>query len=139
MNHRDAPYELEALGAALAELMANDPQLLPALADRIVSVPGTIPCDKAVAAANGDQLSLMIDMLKWPTCGDSRDGVMLRIATLRGKAPDDRIGRFEDPTDRSTYHANLREFIAWLKTQRGPDNKPFDIDGPPIHNPYRHR
>ena len=132
------PGELYGLGSALAALAGNAPQLLPSLADLFTSLPTTLACGLAVTEATRDQLALLIDMLKWPTCGADRDGVMLRIAELQGKTPTDKIGSYDTPGDRSTYHANLREFIFWLRTQTGPDGKHFDLDGPPIHNPYLH-
>jgi hypothetical protein len=130
--------DLPRLGSALSDLAANFPQLLPMLADPITSLPTTFPCGAAVTQATRDQLPLLIDMLKWPTCGPARDGVMLQIARLENKNPADKIGAFDDPGNRSTYHANLREFIIWLKTQKDANKRPFDVDGPPIHNPYRH-
>jgi hypothetical protein len=132
------PGELYGLGSALAALAGNAPQLLPSLADLFTSSPTTLACGLAVTEATRDQLALLIDMLKWPTCGANRDGVMLRIAELQRKTPTDKIGSYDTPGDRSTYHANLREFIFWLRTQTGPDGKHFDLDGPPIHNPYLH-
>jgi hypothetical protein len=129
--------ELSYLGSALSELAASFPQLLPTLADGITSLSTTFPCGVAVTHATLDQLPLLIDMLKWPTCGPTRDGVMLQIARLKDKNPADKIGAFDDPSDRSTYHANLREFIAWLKTQKDANGKPFDVDGPPIRNPLQ--
>ena len=64
---------------------------------------------------------------------------MLRIAELQGKNPAENIGTFDDPNNRASYRPNLREFIAWLKTQRGLDGKSFDLDSPPVHDPFRQR
>ena len=59
---------------------------------------------------------------------------MLRVAQLKEQEP--KFGTFDRPGDSSTFHANVRKFIEWLKTQRDSNNKPFDLDGPPIYNPY---
>ena len=90
-----------------------------------------LPCEAAVV--NVEKSELLVDMLKWPVC-TGRDGIMLRIAELQG-APPTEFGEFTKPGERSTFHGDLRRFIAWLKTQRGSNGKPFDIDGPPAWSP----
>ena len=92
-----------------------------------------MPCDVAVERADRSEVELLVDMLKWPVCR-RRDGVMLRIAELQRARPEE-FGKFGKAGDRSSFRADLRTFIAWLKTQRNSNGKPFDVEGPPRYSP----
>ena len=92
-----------------------------------------LPCDLAVVKASHEEAPLLLDMIKWPIC-EGGDGIMLRIAELQNASPLE-FGQFGKAGDRSTFKANRRKFIAWLRTQRDPHGKDFDIDGPPIWSP----
>jgi hypothetical protein len=127
--------EAANLGSTLAAL---EPQVKGDQAERgavlltkFVEQRRAMPCDAAVA--NAEKSELLVDMLKWPVC-KGRNGIMLRIAELQGTRPTE-FGEFTEPGKRSTFHGDLRRFIAWLKMQRDSNGKPFDVDGPPVYSP----
>jgi hypothetical protein len=103
----------------------------------VTKVPTSVDCSVAASSAKPTDLPFLIDMLKWPVCGDSRPGLILLIANLTHANPT-QFGTFVDPQDSSTFQPDIRKFITWLDTQRDAHGKRFDIDGPPAHNPlYR--
>jgi hypothetical protein len=125
--------EAEAFGDTLAPLAARvkSDQLERALLTKFVEQRRPMPCDAAVV--NAERSELLVDMLKWPVC-EGRDQIMLRIADLQRARPTE-FGEFKEPGKRSTFHGDLRRFIAWLKTQRDSNGKPFNVDGPPVWSP----
>ncbi len=125
-----------SLGAPLAALAGSvEKQKRLHILTKLIAIPVTVDCGAAVSQATRQELPLLVDMLKWPICGSSRNGVMLHIAELQGQDPKI-FGVFEEVKDRPSFRTDIRKFIHWLKTQKGPNGKPFDVEGPPIHNPY---
>jgi hypothetical protein len=116
--------------AALTPLVKED-QAQRVLLARFIKQRRAMPCD--VAVAKMEDTELLVDMLKWPDC-KGRDGVMLRIAEVQNASASE-FGEFKKAGDRSSFQADLRKFITWLKTQRMPNGKPFDVDGPPRWSP----
>jgi hypothetical protein len=125
-------HEAEGLGNVLAVLIAqlNGYGLSPDALVQFLEQRRAMPCDVAVSNVGKGELPLLIDMLKWPVC-KGRDGIMLRIAELRGTPPTE-FGEFKESGKRSTFNADLRRFVGWLKTELDSDGKPFDVDEPPI-------
>jgi hypothetical protein len=126
--------EAEAMGQVLMAIAADvDPASRKRILTRMVEQRQPLPCDLAAASSSPKEVALLLDMIKWPIC-EGRDGIMLRIAELQNASPLE-FGSFEKASDRSTFKADRRKFIAWLRTQRDSRGKDFDIDGPPTWSP----
>jgi hypothetical protein len=126
--------ETAGLGLALAALASQlkGDQAEQTLLATFVDQRQVMQC--GVAVLKVENTKLLVDMLKWPVCTD-RDGIMLRIAELLQGSRSPEFGKFTEPNKRSTFRGDLRRFIAWLKTKRDSDGKPFDLDGPPVWSP----
>jgi hypothetical protein len=98
-------------------------------------MPVRFDCGGAAFTMTRQELPLLVDMLKWPICGYSRDAVMLRIAELQNADPKD-FGIFSETKGRFVFRTDIRSFIRWLERQNGPDGKPFNVADPAICNPY---
>jgi hypothetical protein len=131
------PRELVRLGDALAALVENvkDQRERLQIFRGLSGMPLGVDCSRAAPGATREELSLLVDMLKWPICGKSRDGLMLRLAELQSTDPHE-FGVFSDANDRSSFRADLRTFIRCLEKQKGPDGKPLDVADSPMYNPY---
>lgn len=47
----------------------------------------SMDCSSTVGVSSPDEIPLLVDMLKWPTCGGSRDGLMVDLAEFEGESP----------------------------------------------------
>ena len=122
----------------LAALTARgDPNLRKRLLPKIVQQDQPVRCDLAVSSASPQEVSLLLDMIKWPICGGG-DGIMLRIGELQNASPSE-FGQFDNPGERSTFRADRQRFVRWLRKQRTAAGSQFDIDGPPLWTPQNSR
>jgi hypothetical protein len=137
MQQTTDPLALSALGtalAALAAVVATDPGEMKTI-ERVTNAPTPIDCGVIAVAMPAQGMPMLVDMLKWPTCGNSRNGVMLRIVELE-KADPKMLDAAYDPSNRSGFKASLPGFIVWLRTQKDSNGKPFDIESPPSVRPH---
>jgi hypothetical protein len=126
--------ELGTALAALAAAVATDPGQMKTI-ERITNAPTPIDCGVIALAMPPQDIRMLVDMLKWPTCGNSRNGVMLRIVELENSDPK-MFDAAYDPSNRFGFETSLPRFIVWLRTQKDSNGKPFDIESPPSVRPH---
>ena len=135
MGKTTNPYALRTLGQGLGAL---GERLDPAGARQVTEVIiATIkasalpPCSALAGLARDDELPLIVDMLKWPTCspGD-RNVLMEHVAKLQGVDPTF-FGQYVEVEDERRFRADLWRFVEWAENQRYPDGRSFDLTTPP--------
>ena len=136
MQRNKDPDSLSRLGSTLAALAstATSEQSRSQLLVRLASARTVVDCKVAIAHTTREDLNLLVDMVKWPVCGASRNSVMLHIAELERQ--DARIfGEYIDGNNTLTFRSDVRKFVKCLGAQRDAQRRPFDIEGSPRHNP----
>jgi len=125
---------LGALGIALkgaAKQAGENPDLLSAAVKRAKKL-ARPPCEALAFLAGRNQLPVLVDLLKWPTCSsEERSGIALRIADLTGSDPG-LFGRFETwGIDEPRFRLDDSKFANWASGQRYSDGRRFDLLSPP--------
>ena len=124
MGKTTSPFELGPLGQGLGAL---GERLDPAGARQVTEVIiATIkasalpPCSALAGLARDDELPLIVDMLKWPTCslGD-RNVLMEHVAQLQGVDPT-LFGQYVEVGGERRFRADLWKFVDWAETQATP-------------------
>jgi hypothetical protein len=131
------PDGASALSYALVTLAANgarDPGQTMNV-ERVADAPTPLACDVIASPVPREGIRMLVDMLKWPTCGYSRDGVALRIVELEHGDPK-AFDTSYDPSNRSSFKTPWPRFLSWLRTQKDTNGKTFDLDSPPSVHPH---
>jgi hypothetical protein len=123
------------LSDALLGLAANaDAPMRKRVLMAVIGQSKSVSCEVAIANAQSSELSLLIDMLKWPICPGFPSGIILKIVDLRHT---DRSGfsNLSQSSDSGTFTTNPSAFFEWLARQKDDAGNSFDLSGPPMFTP----
>jgi hypothetical protein len=117
MRQRKDSADLQALGAFAARVSdAKASTLLPDTLDRILA-PRLWDCGMVAGLFRRQQTSLILDLMKWPTCSGT-DSLTRRIGELENVS-------FED----QQHRIDQQRFQDWLKLWAAKNN--YDLSAPP--------